>query len=120
MSGSDGRVPAVRGDLRAADDVIARALRPAPPSSDVALVARQLLHRTHGFENASITTAAKIEFAGGAGYYLEAFAGQRTIVQFVRVPVDGRYVRLIAFGETAALEHAMPGVMTIARSVSVR
>jgi len=100
--------------------IIVMAYAPIPASSDIELVARQMLRGTRGFDNAEITTTEDRSFGGGRGHYLEALTEERKIVQFVRIPPDGVYVRLAAFGATADLEAVMPAVSEIAESVSIR
>lgn len=99
--------------------IIGRSLSPIDPSSSLELVARQLLLSTKGFENAEITSDRQVGFGGGNAAFLEATAAQRTIVQFVRILPNGRYVRLLAFGETNQLKRVMSSVTKIADSVAI-
>ena len=99
--------------------IIARSLSAIDPSANLELAARQLLLGTQGFENAEITSTREVEFGGGTAVFLEARAGQRTIAQFARIPPNGRYVRLVAFGETNQLKRVMPAVTEIAGSVAI-
>lgn len=100
--------------------LIVRALAPVPPGSNVDLISQQLLGSTQGFETAEIVTKEEATFAGGRGAYLEAITADRKIVQFVRIPPDGRYIRLVAFGETAELNLVMSAVSEVASSVVIR
>lgn len=98
--------------------IIVRALA-AVPASDVKLVAQQLLRETQGFEEAEIASSEEVNFGGGAANYLEAVSEGRKIVQYLRVPANGIYVRLVAFGEIAEIDEVLSAVSEIARSVSV-
>ena len=98
--------------------IIVRALA-AVPAFDVKLVAQQLLRETQGFEEAEIASSEEVNFGGGAANYLEAVSEGRKIVQYLRVPANGIYVRLVAFGEIAEIDEVLSAVSEIARSVSV-
>ncbi|OUS24528.1 hypothetical protein A9Q99_24335 [Gammaproteobacteria bacterium 45_16_T64] len=100
--------------------LVVRALAPVPPESSIDLVSQQLLRGTQGFETAKIITKKETTFAGGRAAYLEAITADRKIVQLVRIPSDGRYIRLVAFGETAQLNRVMSAVSEIANSVKIR
>ena len=100
--------------------VIARALTTVDPASNVELMAQRMLQATEGFEGATVTASREAEFGGGPGYYLEAVADNRTIMMFVRIPPDGAYLRLVALGETAALQKVTSAAREIAQSVTVR
>jgi hypothetical protein len=99
--------------------VIARALTAVDPASSVGLMAQRMLQATDGFQGAMVTASGEADFGGGPGYYLEAVAGNRTIMMFVRIPPDGAYLRLVAVGETAALQKAASAARDIAQSVTV-
>jgi hypothetical protein len=99
--------------------VIARALAAVDPQSNVALMAQQMLQATEGFEGATVMTSEEAEFGGGPGHYIEAVAGNRTIMMFVRIPPDGAYLRLVALGETPAVQKAASAARAIAQSVTV-
>ena len=100
--------------------VIGGSLRPMPPTLSPQSVARAVVLSTHGFEESEITVEERRSFAGTAGRYLEAVADNRKIVQFVSLAPDRTYIRLVAFGETSALDAVLPEVEKIAASVSRR
>jgi len=99
--------------------IIGRSLSAIDSSSNAEFVAQQLLRGTQGFENAEITRIQATAFGGGNGAFLAAVAGERTIVQFLRIPPDGMYIRLIAFGETTELNQVMSAITEIAGSVVI-
>lgn len=82
-------------------------------------VSERLLRGLAGFNNAQISEQAPATFAGGQGYFISAVAGNLTLLQFTRVLPGGRYVRLAARGETAALENVRDAVKEIASSVEI-
>jgi hypothetical protein len=61
-----------------------------------------------------------VPFAGGQGFYIAAAANGLTMTQFVRVLPNGTYVRLVARGETKALEELRAAVDETAAAVDVR
>jgi len=99
--------------------LIARALQ-SVDVSDPSLIGQQLIRGTVGFESADVVEDKAVDFAGHEGHYLKANAADRTAVQFLTVPEDGLYIRLIAMGQTAALQEAMPAIDEIAGSVKAR
>jgi len=99
--------------------VVARALTAVDPSASVELTAQRMLQATEGFEGATVTASGPVDFAGGPGYYIEAVTGNRTLMMFLRIPPDGAYLRLVALGETAALQKVAAAAREIAQSVSV-
>jgi hypothetical protein len=100
--------------------IIGRAVSAIDPSANPELVAQQLLRGTKGFESAEIARIEEAEFGGGTGAFLAAIAGERTIVQYLRIPPDGMYIRLVAFGETTEFNQVMPAIAEIAGSVTIR
>ena len=59
-----------------------------------------------GFREAPVTERRNIPFAGGTGNLISAAANDRTVMQFIRVLPGGSLVRLLATGDTAAIEGA--------------
>lgn len=98
--------------------VITRALEPAD-SSDPAVIGERLIRGTTGFQSLEIADQASVSFAGDNGHYLKAVVDGRTAIQFLNMPDDRRYIRLVAMGETAAMQQVLPAVDEIARSVRV-
>lgn len=96
--------------------LIARALQ-GVGVSDPSLIGQQLIKGTVGFESAEVVEEKTVNFAGHEGHYLEANEAGRTAVQFLTVPEDGLYIRMIAMGETGALQEVMQAVDKIAESV---
>lgn len=99
--------------------LITRAQAAMSSSSDTKMLAQRLLRGTQGFENAEIITSEQRGFAGGLSHYMEAVKGDRKIVQLVRLPPDGVYLRLVAFGKRSELDKVLPSVSEIAQSVSI-
>lgn len=116
LSTIDGQDPA--GLIPAV--IIVRALSPVTTSTDAEAVAKQILASVQGFEGAEVTSSEEVNFGGGSGVYLEAITEERKIVQYLRVPPDGMYIRLVAYGAIADLDKLLPTVMDIAQTVSVR
>lgn len=87
---------------------------------DLEALSEQMLRGTRGFAVAVITVAEPVQFAGGAGYRLDAATRDRSIVHYLRVLPDGQYVRLVARGETAALDAVKDEVAATAASVRIR
>lgn len=100
--------------------VIASSLSPVDTSVGLEQLARRMLAGTTGFEDAEVTVTEEKAFDDAPVHYLEAVSGERRVVQFVKPLPDGGYLRILAFGETSALEGVMPAVEEIARSVSMR
>ena len=98
--------------------LIGRAPTSATPA-ETAQTAERILRGTAGLADAAITEQGSVPFAGGQGQYIVAVAGQRTIVQFLRVLPGGTYLRLMARGETSAVEDVRPAVKEIADSVEL-
>jgi hypothetical protein len=96
--------------------VIGRAAARALPGQD-AQFAVDLLRDTAGFREAVITEEGQAEFAGGTGYRIVATVEDRTVVQYVRIVPGGFYMRLLARGDTAAMQAAAGAIAEIAASV---
>jgi hypothetical protein len=87
---------------------------------DEARVAVELLKNTGGFREAAITTQEAVTFAGGAGYRVQAVVEDRTVVQYLRIVPGGAYLRLLARGQTGAIEMTADTIAAIAASVEPR
>jgi hypothetical protein len=87
---------------------------------DEARVAVELLRNTGGLREAQITAQGPAPFAGGAGYALTAVIENRTVVQYLRIVPGGVYLRLLARGETAAMQRAESVIGQIASTVELR
>ena len=88
-------------------------------TSDPDKIGVQLLRSTPEFQSVQITTQESAPFAGGTGHLISGMAGDRTTVQFLHIPADGRYIRLVTMGETSALEPLLPMIQEIADSVEI-
>ena len=88
-------------------------------TSDPSQIGEQLLRSTPDFQAVEITEQDSASFAGGTGHFISGMAGDRTAVQFLHIPADGRYIRLVAMGETDALEDLISTVQDIADSVEI-
>lgn len=84
---------------------------------DEARVAVELLRGTSGFREATITAQGPTTFAGGAGYVVTAVVADRTVVQYLRIVPGGLYLRLLARGQTSAMQSAEATIRSIAESV---
>ena len=80
-------------------------------------VAIDLLKNTGGYREAIVTAQAVTPFAGGDGYVVSAVVGDRTIVQYLRIVPGGAYLRVLARGETGAMQAAEATITAIADSV---
>jgi hypothetical protein len=98
--------------------VIERAATSARPMETPQLN-EKIMRSLPDFGDAVVTEQGPAEFVGGQGHYLAAVGGDRTVLQFLRVLPNGRYVRLVARGETSALESAREAVAEIAASVTI-
>jgi hypothetical protein len=67
-----------------------------------------------------ILERSTVPFVGGDGQYLSATVGDGAVRQFVRVLPGGRYVRLVAFGGTTALDEVQPAIEQLAASVQLK
>ena len=103
------------GDVLGGSSVLLTSFEGIDPTGlmPVVIIVRQ------GFEEAEIASSEEVNFGGGAANYLEAVSEGRKIVQYLRVPANGIYVRLVAFGEIAEIDEVLSAVSEIARSVSV-
>ncbi len=87
---------------------------------DEARVAVDLLKNTGGYRDAVIASQEPVPFAGGNGYRIRAVVADRTVVQYLRIVPGGAYVRLLARGQTGAIELAEETIAAIAASVEQR
>jgi hypothetical protein len=88
---------------------------------DEARVAADLLRGIGAdWRGAEITAQGPAEFAGGTGHVITAVAGERTAVQYLRIVPGGGYLRLLARGDTAAIQAAEAVLAEIAASVEPR
>lgn len=87
---------------------------------DEARVAADLLRSTGGWREAEVTAQGPAPFAGGSGYVITAVAEQRTAVQYLRIVAGGGYLRLLARGESNAVQAAEAAIAEIAASVEPR
>jgi hypothetical protein len=87
---------------------------------DEARVAIELLRNTGGYREAQITAQGPAAFAGGNGYVVTAVVENRTVVQYLRIVPGGGYLRLLARGETGAVQSAEAAITEIASSVEPR
>ena len=83
-------------------------------------IAVELLRTTNGFRDAEVTEQKPTTFVGGNGYFVAAVFEDRTIVQYLRVVAGGSYLRLVARGETSAMEGAAAAIAEIAASVALK
>ena len=72
-----------------------------------------------GFREAPVTERRNVPFAGGTGNFISAAANGRTVMQFVRVLPGGSLMRLLATGDTPAIEGARQAILDIASSVQL-
>ena len=86
---------------------------------DEARVAVELL-RTGSYREAEITVQEPAAFAGGNGYVVTAVIESRMAVQYLRIVPGGGYLRLLARGETSAMQGAEAVIKEIASSVEPR
>ena len=84
---------------------------------DEARVAVELLKNTGGLRDATVTAQGPAAFAGGDGYVVTAVVEGRTVIQYLRIVAGGAYLRMLARGETAAMQSAEPTIGAIAASV---
>jgi hypothetical protein len=87
---------------------------------DEARVAVELLRNTSGYREAQIAAQGPTAFAGGTGYVVTAVVAERTVVQYLRIIPGGGYLRLLARGETSAVQGAEALIGEIASSVQPR
>jgi hypothetical protein len=87
---------------------------------DEARVAVDLLRGTGGWRDAQITAQEPAAFGGGNGYVITAVVENRTAVQYLHIVSGGAYLRMLARGETAAMQNAAAVIKEIASSVEPR
>jgi hypothetical protein len=114
LSTSDGVDPAGKKPMI----VIGKVGTDATPA-EVAQANEHELRSVPGFKDAPIAEQRPAPFAGGQGHFISAVADGKTVLQFLRVLPGGKYVRLLATGETSAIEDARAAVVEIASSVEV-
>lgn len=107
--------PSGRGPLI----IIAGATNSVPETTALEMFAEQLLRGTRGFTTASITDRGPVDFAGGNGYFIEATIPEGVVLQYLRIPPNTPYVRLIVTGEPEAVEQLMPVIQQIIDSVRI-
>ena len=98
--------------------MITRATTEAGPE-DMPKTSETLLRRMAGFADAELTEQKPVTFADGDGYFMAAAAGGRTMLQYLRVLPNGTLVRLVARGESGAMDQASGAVAEIAESVTL-
>ena len=79
----------------------------------------RLVRAASGFKDAQVQEQGATTFGGGPGHFIYAVAQDKAILQFLRVLPGGRYIRLLARGETSAMEGARAAVAEIASSVAL-
>jgi hypothetical protein len=85
--------------------------------AETAQTAVQVFKGTAEFADSEVKEERAVKFADGDGYYVSGVAGERTLKQFIRVLPGGNYIRMIARGESVALEELSAAVEEIAASV---
>jgi hypothetical protein len=98
--------------------VIGKVATAASPA-EVAQTNERELRTIPGFKDAPIVEQKTVQFAGGSGHFVSAAADGKTVLQFLRVLPGGSYVRLLASGETGAIDDARAAIMDIASSVEL-
>jgi hypothetical protein len=98
--------------------MINRATTQAGPD-EMAQTSEKIVRGMSGFADAELAEQKPVTFADGDGYFIAAVAGGRTMLQYLRVLSNGTYVRLVARGETSAMEEARDAVAKIADSVTL-
>ena len=96
--------------------VITRALSTVD-ANDIESFSEQALRSTQGFNFAKVRVSETKEFAGHLGYFIEATENGQLIKQYITIPKNGRYIRLVALGEKVALENLSGKIKLIADSV---
>ncbi len=108
-AGSADKTPAI---------VINRGLTSSAPG-ETAQLSATLMRSIGGFSDALPTEQAPATFAGGQGYSIAAVSGDLSLLQLIRVLPGGRYIRLVARGETGMLDATREAVMQVASSVAL-
>ena len=98
--------------------VIGKVATAASPA-EVAQANERELRSVPGFKDAPIAEQKAVQFAGGQGHFISAAADGKTALQFLRVLPGGSEVRLLAMGETSAIEDARAAIWDIASSVEL-
>ncbi len=98
---------------------VGRASTGATPA-ETAKTAAVVLRNISGFADAVVNEERAVTFAGGDAYYMSAVAGNRTIVQFLRMLPGGSYMRFISRGETGAMKDAAAAIQEVADSVELK
>lgn len=96
--------------------VIGRGTASAGPGEEPQ-VAVDLLKNTSGLRDAAISRAEPAPFAGGNGFVVEGTAGERSLVQYLRILPGGSYLRFLARGPTAAMDAHAAAIAAIAGSI---
>ena len=86
---------------------------------DMPKTSERILRGMSGFADAEIKDQNPVTFGGGPGYFMAMAAGGKTMLQFLRVLPNGTFVRVVARGETSAIEQAHDAVTEIADSVTI-
>ena len=87
--------------------------------AEVAQTNERELRTVPGFKDAPLAEQKAVQFAGGQGHFVSAAAGGKSALQFLRVLPGGSEVRLLATGETGAIEDARAAITEIAGSVEL-
>jgi hypothetical protein len=98
--------------------VIGRVPTSASPAENEQVNEREM-RSVPGFRDAPVTERRNTPFAGGSGSFISAAANGRTVMQFVRVLPGGSLMRLLATGDTPAIEGARQAILDIASSVEL-
>ena len=98
--------------------VIGRMPTSASPAENEQVNEREM-RSVPGFREAPVTERRNTPFAGGTGNLISAAANGRTVMQFVRVLPGGSLMRLLATGDTQAIEGARQAILDIASSVEL-
>jgi len=91
----------------------------AATPAEVAQTNERELRSVPGFKDAPILEQKPAQFAGGPGHFISAAASGKTVLQLLRVLPGGSYVRLLASGDTSAIEDARAAILEIASSVEL-
>ena len=98
--------------------VIGKVPTSAAPSENEQVNEREM-RSVPGFREAPVTERRNLPFAGGTGNFISAAANGRTVMQFVRVLPGGSLMRMLATGDTPAIEGARQAILDIASSVQL-
>ena len=106
--------------------IIARSLNTTaletPQPAELAALSERLLRETDGFADTEITRQLSVEFAGRAGYLIEASQPDSDdfVAQYVSVMPDGYYLRMLVLGAPDKVAELMPAIQAIRSSVAIR